>query len=201
MTTDRLPAHSNGFTLVEMLVSLAIVMLLAGIVYAGLAPVRAKGRETRCISNLRQLGQALQMYRDDYHGGDPPEARTAVQLGLPHAGSVTLARKLEPYVRSMEIFHCQDEYWPGEEPVPPQFMRYHISYMVPFLVGEKPGPTPPYSYSIAKYGEETPLLVDLFHGPRLRRPRSSKTSLVLILQLNGQVQRRHVRDDRFDWNW
>jgi prepilin-type N-terminal cleavage/methylation domain-containing protein len=83
MTRSHVLAARAGFTLVETMVCCLIVSLLLGLVYAGLAPAREKARETTCLSNLHQIGKAIQMYRQDYGGGEPPTALTREQLGLP----------------------------------------------------------------------------------------------------------------------
>jgi prepilin-type N-terminal cleavage/methylation domain-containing protein len=58
----------NGFTLVELLTVLAIIALLAGLLFPALARVRREGRKTVSISNLRQCGIGLLLYCQDYDG-------------------------------------------------------------------------------------------------------------------------------------
>ncbi len=70
---DRHP--QAGFTLIELLTVIAIIAILAGILLPSLSSARRKGLETKCINNLRQLAQAVQIYRNDYEGyriADPP---------------------------------------------------------------------------------------------------------------------------------
>jgi prepilin-type N-terminal cleavage/methylation domain-containing protein/prepilin-type processing-associated H-X9-DG protein len=61
----------RGFTLIELLVVIAIMAILAGILFPVLASARESARCTRCISNLRQLSMALQMYASDNDGAIP----------------------------------------------------------------------------------------------------------------------------------
>jgi prepilin-type N-terminal cleavage/methylation domain-containing protein len=55
----------KGFTLVEMLVVIAIIMILAGMVLAVIWQIRRKGSETECTSNLRQFGNAFELAKID----------------------------------------------------------------------------------------------------------------------------------------
>jgi prepilin-type N-terminal cleavage/methylation domain-containing protein len=61
----------RAFTLVELLVVIAVVALLAALLLPVLAAAQQKGRKAACLSNLRQLGIALQLYANDSGGRIP----------------------------------------------------------------------------------------------------------------------------------
>jgi len=61
----RLPSKL-GFTLIELLVVVAIIALLAAVLFPVFARAREKGRQTVCSSNLKQLALAWLMYAQDY---------------------------------------------------------------------------------------------------------------------------------------
>lgn len=55
----------RGFTIIELLVVISILAILTGLLLPVLQRARLKGLDTHCMSNLRQLSLAGQMYWDD----------------------------------------------------------------------------------------------------------------------------------------
>src|SRR5688572_8089243 len=55
-----------GFTLIELLVVVAIIGILAAVILAFLSPARMKARDTRRISDFREIRKALELYYNDY---------------------------------------------------------------------------------------------------------------------------------------
>ena len=56
----------RGFTLIELLIVLALIAILSAILLPAFARVRHQARRTACVSQLKQLGLATAIYRQDY---------------------------------------------------------------------------------------------------------------------------------------
>ena len=58
--------RDRGYTMAELVVSLAIVALLAGILVPTVTRAVEGARRTRCVTNLKQIGTAMGMYQSDW---------------------------------------------------------------------------------------------------------------------------------------
>ena len=111
----------RAFTLVELLVVIAVIALLAAILFPAFAGAREKARQAACISNQKQIAAAIEMYRQDYEGALPVVVRPET-LSIPRPnvrfveGAMDWIDRVYPYVKnglgdpsapfSTGIFHC-----------------------------------------------------------------------------------------------
>ncbi len=63
----------RGFILLEFITAIAIIMVLAAILFPVFARAREKARQTDCLNNLLNVGLALRHYAADNSGWYPPE--------------------------------------------------------------------------------------------------------------------------------
>ena len=75
MTRAR-PPRDRAFSLIELLVALAIVALLLAVLLPALGRARISARTTRCLSNVRQIGLAWSMYASDHDDRAAPYLST-----------------------------------------------------------------------------------------------------------------------------
>jgi prepilin-type N-terminal cleavage/methylation domain-containing protein/prepilin-type processing-associated H-X9-DG protein len=110
----------RAFTLIELLTAIAILAVLAAILFPVFSRVREAGRSTACLSNLKQIGSAVAMYVSDHAETYPmsrfPDAThpmtgcTAEDTNYPvdglHGTSHNWKRAIEPYVKSRDVYRC-----------------------------------------------------------------------------------------------
>lgn len=99
----RRPSRCSGFTLLEILIVLALIAAIMAVAWPVLSLGSAKSHSAACIANLRGLGVALNLYLSD-HGGVMPvlaAARASTAEDVPVIDTV-----LAPYAGSAALFRC-----------------------------------------------------------------------------------------------
>jgi prepilin-type N-terminal cleavage/methylation domain-containing protein/prepilin-type processing-associated H-X9-DG protein len=106
---------TRGFTLIELLVVIAIIAILAAILFPVFAQAREQARKTACLSNTKQIGIGLTMYRQDWDGHGPFggwEAGPAGQFDTNGPTSKFFEDwqfTLQPYVKNAQMFRCPSD--------------------------------------------------------------------------------------------
>ena len=116
ITTHR-GSHA-GFTLTEILVTIAIIAVIAGIAIPVVRSGVARSRQAACLVKLRDIGVALESYLQEHNNIMP-----ALQAGRPSkaADVPVLENTLNAYLTNEDAFHCPAD---GE-----QFAKSGSSYL------------------------------------------------------------------------
>ena len=142
----------SAFTLIELLVVIAIIGILASMLLPSLGSAKQRANLILCVSNLRQMGIAIQLYVDDSGQKYPPAsvANLNALTGQPTGTAVSVvqtlggrdplppfepfiasarARPLWPYVKPSDVFKCPaDRGQPGLSFAPSNYKAIGNSY-------------------------------------------------------------------------
>ena len=88
------PFSRRGFTLIELLIVIAIIAILAAILFPVFAQAREKARQISCLSNSKQIAMALTMYVQDFD-----ETFPTAWGGAPNNGNHYVVQ-LQPYIKN-----------------------------------------------------------------------------------------------------
>ena len=103
----------SGFTLVELLVVLAVIALLAAILLPALSKAKESARTTQCLNQMRQLGLAVRLYVDENGDAFPRSEHSAFA-----SGQLPWERSLAPLLGSSTtawtnllkgLYHCPSD--------------------------------------------------------------------------------------------
>lgn len=159
---------SSGFTFIELLVVIAIVAILAAVVFPAIAGAKDNARRSQCVSNLRQIVSAWQLYASDNSGRACPSYYTTPD-GEMCSWDFTFAPPgnwkpglLSAYARSGAIYSCPS--FKPSKSRPFTGYAYNASYIggdpvnvppsttVPCLLGQIACPTATAVFADAGYG-------------------------------------------------
>jgi prepilin-type processing-associated H-X9-DG protein len=88
-------------------VVIAIIAILAAILFPVFAQARAKARQAACLSNMKQIGTGLMLYTQDYD-----ETYPVCNFSYGTAGGTVFhaawTQHLQPYIKNVEVLRCPD---------------------------------------------------------------------------------------------
>lgn len=114
---SKIRRRSGGFTLIELMIVIAIIAILAAILVPNFIRARAQGQLTACKSNLKNIGTALEMYSTDWSGKYPTATLVLTPNYLktipecPAAASVTYVAVFGSSATLNETTNYQDYYY------------------------------------------------------------------------------------------
>jgi prepilin-type N-terminal cleavage/methylation domain-containing protein len=117
------PHRPRAFTLIELLVVIAIIAILAAILFPVFAKARERSIQTKCISQLKQIGTALIMYGQD-SDQRLPWAWRGYNLDNEYQQQFSIVAALNPYIKqTITRQNIRDSIWYCTA-VPPSKIAY-----------------------------------------------------------------------------
>lgn len=167
------PGRRSAFTLVDVLVTIAVIAVLMSVMLPSLGRIRETTRRTVCASNIRQLGIGIGLYASDHRdllvpsvfmsdrGVNNPQRTMQIRLGVrtwDWDGLGILAHR--DYVSTPEVYYCRSH--SGAHP----FSVYAPSWNMPRAVifsnyqYRAMGPSPRYARMLAEVPGDAALISD-----------------------------------------
>lgn len=134
----NLTSRKNAFTLIELLVVVAIIGVLVSILLPALQTAREAARRAICMTNIRTILGAVEMYMSDYNDTYPPNDYYRDSIDLCVAGKLYVNN----YIKDPKVWWCPsnlnetpDWHWYGEYWKTPVFAAFSYGYNDYFASG------------------------------------------------------------------
>ena len=118
--------RQNGFTIIELMVVIAMIIVLLSIVFPATKSVLDRARQSGCLANMRGIAQATHMFASENKDHAPgPNWRKGGAKGWLYSNlqmdrQVHLqTSQLYPYLNNYEVYRCPADFWPDEDPSNP----------------------------------------------------------------------------------
>ena len=118
----RVMSKRHGFTLIELLVVIAIIAILAAMLFPVFPRARESARKIQCLSNVKNIAMAVQIYLTDYDRLWPHEDRQDVQAGYEQLTGCSVSWSydrldrtnpylavpviLDEYIKNRDVWRC-----------------------------------------------------------------------------------------------
>jgi prepilin-type N-terminal cleavage/methylation domain-containing protein/prepilin-type processing-associated H-X9-DG protein len=173
--------RNRGFTLIELLVVVAIIAILAGILFPVFAQAREKARQSACLSNFKQAAAAITMYTQDYDEQMVPLMYVCCAFNMDV--DRTWPQLVAPYIKNWAIHNCPSD--PGADD------SLALSAPAPFLT-PKLTPASPQHHKEYKLGLTTDLGYNYLHLSPISalRPRDAAGNVIQYIGVSlASIQR------------
>ena len=182
-------SRAGAFTLIELLVVIAIIAILASFATPAIGNAIERGRSAKCVSNLRQIGVAVQQYIADNDNRFPLIETVPPTL---NNGGRSAIDTLEPYGITQNSLIC-----PSDVSGPKNVAKYGASYhFSPAVQEELASNVNIYTsrgiFQVAQIGRLT--IASDYEGIHTRRTTEEDTTFLKkgmnVLRADGRVEQR-----------
>jgi prepilin-type N-terminal cleavage/methylation domain-containing protein len=117
---------AKGFTLLELLVVVAVIAILAALLLPALGRAKDSARRTTCLNNLQQISLDVRMYADESNDSAPPAGTNNVRVFVAYKGFMKSYVGLRGASSERDaLFACPADTWCYTNFYPPRIAQGH----------------------------------------------------------------------------